>query len=418
LEPVLEDTTGSGITAVQLAKKATGFAVSFGRTGLRVDFPTTEAPIAQAEIGSGDVRPTIMLYAPWDIINWRTKLIGNKTVLILVVVREEVESEDDGFESKLISQWRVMRLQDDGTLRVEIWKIQNGTTQQAIPANQIFFPVDANGDPLREIPFTFIGSDDNDSEIDDPPLYDMAELNLAHYRNSADYEDSSFKVGQPTPVFTGLTQDWVTTVLKGQVEYGSTAAVPLPVGATAMLLQAQPNTLPYEAMQLKEKQMVALGAKLVENKQVQRTATEATNDEQTSNSILATCANNVSAGFQWALKFCMKFIGGDDTTIEFKLNTDFAIAKLAPDEQAMIISQWQDGAITFDEMRAQLNRSGIATEDNEEARKKIEADQTAQLQKQTNSQIAIAQAKVKAGVADPNNPANPNNPPPPNPPAN
>jgi hypothetical protein len=60
-------------------------------------------------------------------------------------------------------------------------------------------PKRGDGEAWNYIPFTFVGSVNNDETPDLPPLYDLAVLNVAHYRNSADYEESCYMVGQPTP---------------------------------------------------------------------------------------------------------------------------------------------------------------------------------------------------------------------------
>ena len=88
------------------------------------------------------------------------------------------------------------------------------------------------------------------------------------------------------------------------------------------LIQASANSMPKEAMDTKERQMVALGAKLVEQKQVQRTATEAGLENASETSVLASAANNTAEAFRTALGWCMEFVGTDGE-IEFDLNTDF-----------------------------------------------------------------------------------------------
>src|SRR3546814_14860468 len=92
-------------------------------------------------------------------------------------------------------------------------------------------------------------------------------------------------VGQPTAWFSGLTKDWVEDVFRGRVFLGSRAAIPLPTGGQAGLLQVNPNSMPKEAMDQKERQMVALGAKLITQASVSRTLGEAQIEESSANSI-------------------------------------------------------------------------------------------------------------------------------------
>lgn len=367
LDSLVADVTGSGVSLEQLAKKATNFTMGFGRSGLYADYPSVAGPTTRKDLEEGNIRPTINCYAPWDVINWRTIVRGGRELLSLVVIAEKYVVNDDGFEQKKDDQFRVLRLINDVYV-VEVWRKQGAA---AYIVHETYIPADANGEPFDEIPFIFVGAENNDTNPDNPPLYDMASLNLAHYRNSADYEESCYVVGQPTPYFSGLTEDWVTNVLKGTIYLGSRGAVMLPPDGAAGLLQAEPNIMPKEAMDQKEKQMVALGAKLVEQKTVQRTATEAGQDEASESSTLASTARNVSAGIKWMLEWCGIFAGVGEAGIKFELNTDFDVAKMQPAERAQLIKEWQSGAIAFEEMRAALRKASVATLDDEAAKTKI-----------------------------------------------
>ena len=63
--------------------------------------------------------------------------------------------------------------------------------------------------------------------------------------------------------------------------------------------------------------MVALGAKLVEQKQVQRTATEAAIDDAAETSVLGSCVRNVEAAYRWALQVCCDFVGASRDSVDF-----------------------------------------------------------------------------------------------------
>lgn len=394
LSMIESDADGSGVNLIQLAKRGSRLVLGFGRLGLFADYPETEGATSRAEVESGDVRPTITLYEPWRVINWRTRTRGARILLELVVLEEEYITTDDGFEAKKEKQYRVLELTPDNVYTVTIYRrTAKGSGNWAV--YQSFTPTDADGKTLNEIPFTFVGSENNDSAVDEPPMYDIASLNIAHYRNSADYEESSFMVGQPTPVFAGLTEDWVTNVLKGTVKLGSRGAIMLPENGSADLLQAGPNTMPYEAMQHKERQMIALGARLVEQKRVARTATETAIDNTSENSVLASTAKNLSAGIMWCLQWCARYVGISPETDELKfiLNTDFDIAKMSPEDRRQLIEEWQQGAIAFEEMRANLRKSGIATLKDDDARDAIELDQ---------AQIPGAEDTLNGGAADDN----------------
>ena len=109
----------------------------------------------------------------------------------------------------------------------------------------------------------FFGADDNDETIDDAPLYDLAVLNLAHYRNSADYEEGNFIAGQPTLFITGLTESWYQDVIKqgNPIRLGSRSANLLGSGSNAFLLQANASSGLREAMTDKKRTNDCIGGK-------------------------------------------------------------------------------------------------------------------------------------------------------------
>lgn len=399
LDIVTKDVSGEGVTLIQQAKEACNLVMSKGRAGLYVDYPKSDKPASVLDVESGNIRPTIALYKPENIINWRTKKFGAKTILSLVVLLETYTPEDekDNFEVVCKKQWRVLRLEANGDFVVEVYREEK-------PADiyETINPKDSKGQPLKEIPFTFIGVNENSVTVDKPPLYSLCSLNVAHYQTMADYRESCYMVGQATPVVAGLTQEWYNEVLKGVIQFGSRGGIPLPVGATFELAQASEQSMQFEALQHLEKQMVGLGAKLVENQDVQRTLGEAKMENTAEMSVLASTAKNVGAAYTWALEWAAIFAGLSDTTtvtgdgrIEFDLNSEFDLVSLTAEERKQLLAEWQGGAITFSEYRASLLRAGIATLSDEDAQAELEAEGMTQIDMAAREAEALAEAVPK-----------------------
>lgn len=375
LPPQLEllklDATGDGVSLNQLAKKAVRHTLSLGRAGLFVDFPNTSKSGGVTAAESNDNLPILAVYPGNKILNWRTKRFGSKLLVTLVVLEEEYALKTDEFTETTGKRYRVLRLSDDRVYTVQLY--EGATIQPAVT------PTKGDGTPFDYIPFLFMGSETNDTVVDYPPLYDLCDLNLAHYRNSADYEESAFLVGQPTPVFTGLTEAWVDKYFADGITFGSRTSVSLPEGASGELLTAQENTMIKEAMDAKERQMVALGAKLVEQKTVQRTATEAGADIASEKSILSTVADNVSQAFVEGLRCAADFIAADRTLPTYVLNNEFALNLSTPEALNTAISSWVQSAISFTEMRHVARRAGYAVQEDKEAKAEIQADDEVKL---------------------------------------
>lgn len=377
LELLEEDIDGAGTTLEQQSKETLKAALKHGRGGLLSDFPKIdpEKVVVKADLETGKIRPRVIFYEAGQIINWREATTNGETKLSMLVLYENKIIEDDGFEIKTSPRWRVYRLTENG-VTVTVYRKENDKNSDNVEyvvdeEEAVILGADKN--PLSTIPFSFVGSENNDATVDESPLYPLGQLNIAHFRNSADYEQSLFIVGQATPVFTGLTDDWVEKHIQGKVTLGSSTPVSLPKDATAELLQAESNSMPMEGMKHKEDQMKAIGAKLIEPGSVQRTATEAEIEETSEASVLSSVAKNVSAAYESALYFCSLFtepVEMGDITVA--LNSEFQITGLSYQERQEVVAAWQAGVLTWEEVREVYRRKGIATETNEDAQTKIQ----------------------------------------------
>ena len=377
LENLLENIDGAGTTLEQQSKQTLNSVLKRGRAGLLSDFPTVADGdvVTRDDLEKGRIRPRIIFYHPAQIINWRETTVGGETLLTKLVLREEKIVEDDGFEFKTSPRWRVLELTETG-VQVTLWKQENDEVKDGnvryVKDGETVQLIGAGQKQLEKIPFVFVGATNNDSTVDESPLYPLASLNVAHYRNSADHEQSLFLVGQATPVFTGLTDDWMKKHIKGKVTLGSSNAVGLPKDADAKLLQADPNTMPMEGMKHKEDQMKAIGAKLIEPRTVERTATDAEIEETSEASVLSAVAKNVSAAYRKAVYYASLFIGDfseDDFSID--LNSDFQVMGLSATERKEVVEAWQGGVLTWEEVREVYRRKGIATKPDDEAKEVI-----------------------------------------------
>lgn len=388
MAPIVKDATGSGVTLNSLALTLVSEVCQVGRAGLLTDYPKTEGrPTTRKEQTEGAIRPTITAYAAEDIINWRVSRKNGRIFLSLVVLAETYDKDDNGFTITRLPQRRVLRI-ENGIYSVEIHRKTDDNASWTVEPKE--YPTDANGLHLTEIPFAFIGSVNNDPTIDPAPLADMASLNLAHYRNSADYEEGVYITGQPTPVITGLDEAWWTNVLKSRIAFGSRSGIPLPADATFELVQADPNNAALEAMKAKEDQMKAIGAKLVQVSSVQRTATETASDDVTEMSVLGQIVTNVNAAVLWSLEWAAIFSGAttvnrdaqdaENKTINFALSSDFDSPTIDKEEASASVTYWKDGALTFTEMREVLRGAKFATLSDDEAKEAIDSEKLSNME--------------------------------------
>jgi hypothetical protein len=381
LSAMLDDVDGAGVSLVQQMQSTLGKVVAFGRCGLLTDFPALDQPISRAMLQAGlGLRPIIRTYEPEDIINWRTMRIGARSVPCLIVLAEVYDViGSDGFSVTKCKQWRVLQLTSIGAGNIgcvaSIYRENEDKSKRDVV--ETFIVRDASGVPLQQIPFVTIGSCNNDLGVDDAPMLDLADMNIAHYCNSADNEESVFMCGQPTPTLTGMNKDWWETVLGKKVRLGSCSAVPLPVGADLKLVQAAPNGLPQALMDAKERQMVALGARLIQQREVQRTATEARIETASEMSVLGACAHNTAAGYVQALGWAGQFVNASGvTTIDIHANAE--LERLSPADRQQLIADLHAGLLSWTEVRAKLRLAGVASQEDAIASAEIAACKASQ----------------------------------------
>ena len=301
------DIDGQGLSIYQQSQVAVSEVLQKGRVGILVDYPQTTAQATLADMQSGRIRSTVALYEAEDIVNWRTEKVGANHALSLVVLKECAQQvTEDGFGTQEVDQYRVLRLAG-GVYVIELYQFNDKTQTWDMIAQNI--PLNSSGMAWTQIPFTFIGSASNSTACDPAPLYDLATLNLAHYRNSADYEDSVYMTGQPQAWISGLSNEWRDWLQDKGVYIGARAAMLLPENGNFGIAQAEPNTLAKEAMDAKEKQMLAIGARLITPGSAVKTATEAQAENESEHSVVSLIAANVSEAYTHALEWMGEWMG-------------------------------------------------------------------------------------------------------------
>lgn len=356
LKNILDDVTASGLTLTGLAEQVCDCIIKNGRVGLFVDFPQVDQDqeITLEQADAAGLRPYIAKYDARSVINWRTERVNNKTVLTLVVL-EETYTEFDDFEEKSKTQWRVLRL-SDGVYTQEIWRDSENGKELYI---QPFTPL-MNKKVMGFIPFLFVNTQDTSEAIYNPPLLDLANINLSHYRTSADIEHGAHWTALPQPVITGAEQP----------------AEKLAIGGGNLWFfgepDAQPHMLEFQGQGLgaletrlekKENQMAALGARMLAPEKSGVEAAETLKNKRIGEtSVLASIATAASDGITKAVQLLADWagIGGD---ISITINRDYYPVGMSSQELVSLVQTWQAGAIGFTDLLDNLKRGEIVHEE-------------------------------------------------------
>lgn len=386
---LVENADGAGTLMINQAQNVLAELLMTGRGGLLVDYPNVvsgSVSVAQArDLGIG---PRIVFYSAESIRDWSVEAVGSNlaagggmTVLTMVQLHEKFEKRS-GFEIMEGERVRVIRLvpsslivdgvpppfgsYDVGDHPLNGMVVVYDIYEEVAGSENMrsFQMMDARGVPLPEIPFFFLGSTSNDYAFDPLPMYDLVSLNAGHYRNSADYEESVFLCGQPTPYMTGIDEHWYEMLMQKGVYIGCRTVLGGPVGSMIGLLQAQPNTLAKEAMSDKEKLMASIGARLIQAGAA-KTAEQTRSENRNSNSVLSLTCDNLSAGYTRALRMAARMQVASPVLedISFYLSTDFDGFRVDPDVLTALVDAVQRGHLPLSDFWASLRRLNLIDSD-------------------------------------------------------
>ncbi len=370
----LDDITKTGLSLGDLASSIAEEQLVIGRCGILIDFDRMEEEAMMRDAAEAlNLRPFWTMYFAEQIIYWETGWIENETRISQVVLRESEE---------LIRELAL----GDGFYYQQMYIPNPNNRSEWVPDGDEIIPT-VGGEPLREIPFKFVGVKNNQPAVAKPPLLDMATLNVSHYRNSADYENGLHLTGTPTPYFFGID----VRDDSGNVQLGAnTAIVSMNPQATAGYMEFSGAGLSAiaVAMDRKESQMAALGSRVLtpEKKGVEAAETARIHRASEYASLLS-IALTLNEALDWGLRWHARF-GQVDTDVDpdeiyCRVNKDFYPDVFNPSEFQVLFQALQSGTITYEAFFRRLQRWGIYDEDEKAEEVKEQADIEAEMKPQS-----------------------------------
>jgi Domain of unknown function (DUF4055) len=356
--------------------------LTVGRVGILVDISKDPA---------STVRPYWVLYQTEDIINWKFKSLGGDKELTLVVLREveEIQDPEDEFTIDFKTQFRVLRLTDAGVYTQQVYtEVESTDKPEPSPApgtlglNQVEQKIEyvggeiitptRRGKPLDFIPFSLPWV------LHTPPLLDLVNVNLSHYRASADLKHGLHFTALPTPWVSGQ-QGGNSTPLS----IGSGTAWSLEKDGRAGMLEFTGKGLGAirTDMQEMQKQMATLGARLLEEApHYAETALSVSMRHSSDYATLRMIAQVVEQQISYALKIHCWWISTKpnvvDMTAKVELNKVFFDNSMTADELRALLLALQGGTISYKTFYMRLQRTGLTREgvDSEGELKDIKED--------------------------------------------
>lgn len=358
--------TNTGKSLSSLLQDIVHETIITNRVGLLVDYPAPEdvgnvLVMTKADKEKTGYKPLLTMYQAESIINWHTAYIGSQPIPVLYVLKEEVYINNGGLYPSKADAYRILMLEpyfESGTVEgVENEKekyrykeistfpvsvVLNGSKTIQQQVTSINYPR-MNGEFLNFIPFYILTDKGVEfQKMETPIIYDLAELNISHYRNSADWENELHIVASKTIYFPG----WDTAVY-GQPRFGGALAGP----ATCIpsVIEASNKSGLADEMKAKEERMSVLGSEAI-SKQGRYVASAATAkiSSKAEASILTTMSVSLSAAFSEILTFALAWDEKPNLKVEVVINTDFYDEQISGEELIKWMRVWQSGGMSFE----------------------------------------------------------------------
>lgn len=339
----LNNVDGKGHNFEQFAKSSMRDTLVTGWGGVLLDMPKAENIISQRDFEENELYAYMTYYKAESVFKWRYFHNGRRQCLKYVVFKEEVEIDTVEYETESRIYYRCCEIDEEGYYRQTLYNDNMEILEQTYPSGK-------NG-KFRFIPFYFLSAEDEPVE---PILDALVNENLSHFRKSADYENGLHWTGVPTPWSQGA--DVETHIVNGEevaepLKLGGTVVLNLPAGASLHYLEFSGSGCSQlaNAMQSDEERMAILGARIISQEKKGVEAAETAKIHRAGeNSILADFAINMSIIFTKLLKIYLEWSSGteiQDDEIKVKINTDYDVSTMSPQQLTALVSLWQTGAI-------------------------------------------------------------------------
>jgi hypothetical protein len=329
---------GKGVSLENFTKELLGEVVLTARSGVFVDKGTEANGL-----------PYPVIYPTEQILNWRLDDNGKLELIVLIEYEETIDPQDK-FSVSVKEIYRELYLDPDtGFYNVSVWR-ENPALKDTFVETKLETPV-VRGKAFETIPFIFLNPKGTDSTIQKPPLLDMINVNISHYRTSADIEHGRHFTALPTPYVFGIRQTENESGDKAPIMIGSeTCLVSEEAGGSAGYMEFSGQGLGAleRAMVEKAEYMVILGATILQmQKAAAETAETARLNKSGDSSTMVSIITTVESAMEQILTLMINWEAvTQEEAVSIDMNTDLLDSVMDPQTITALVGAWQGGAIS------------------------------------------------------------------------
>lgn len=306
--------------------------IRYGHAGVLVDYGR--------EDGVTTDRPYWVTYTPRDILGFRTSMVDGTQKLTQLRLYERLTLPIPGSEygEEVVEQVRVL---EPGAFKL---------FQKRPSKTSGFELVEEGATTMRDIPFAIAYSNRTGLLESQPPLEEVAHLNLQAYRRSSDLANQLHIAAVPRHYLFGVPAE------VDELEAGPESALALPVDARAEWSEPTGTSYEFQFRHLAEieRQISQLGLAAVLGQQTfQESGVAKAIDRSQGDSALMSVALQLQDLIDTCLDFHRQYLGlpsGGNAVV----NRDFVSQRLDPQEVAQLIALEAAGKITQETLLQRL----------------------------------------------------------------
>lgn len=305
VENILPDVDTEGNDLDVFASQWFYAALAYGVSFVLVDYTRVEGARTRAEENALGARPYLVHIKPQNVLGIHYARINGKRVITQFRYKEYLTEDDGEFNTKTVEQINVYEIG-----RVRKYKANTAGKDGAEFVMTEDIAVIANGKPLSFIPIVpFITKKTAHFALGEPPLMELANLNIKHWQSQSDQDNLLNTARVPLLVRIGVTDD--TTVKIGN------SVIDLPTGADFRYVEHTGAAINAGQASLNEleAQMRVAGAKLLEKADMAMTESQARDEQNKEISALRLYANRFEDAIDTVLEYIGVWLGIDSEDV-------------------------------------------------------------------------------------------------------
>ena len=168
-----DDVDRKGTNLTQFGKEIFTAGVTYGLTHILVDYPETTGEETLQDEKDKELRPVFVHVKPPDLLAWTVARLSNGKRIVTQVRIREYRSQVDGYEDEQVEYIRVLRIND-----WELWRYDKEVKDYVMEKSGTH--------TFGRVPIYTYNPNPSGFMMAEPPLEDLAHLNIAHWQSLSD----------------------------------------------------------------------------------------------------------------------------------------------------------------------------------------------------------------------------------------